>query len=148
MSVRGEGNISRASENVTVYPAELLSTKNLLIDLLIQELKKTENYWCFRYRELTQRGLRFPYRSQMDVTEQQEGVAISLTIEVGIPAQLVYDVTVARKRKRYRPPKPRPTTRQMLREAEEVAEEMLNTGELEEESEAGDTGGEEDIDSG
>jgi len=107
-----------------IFPEEFLRAKRDIIDFVLQELKKVENYWNFRYRYMNSIGLRPINRSQMEVEETDGGVVIHLHIEVGLPNQLFYDVALARKRRRLRLPRLHPTIRQKLREADELAAEI------------------------
>jgi len=120
-----------------VFPEEFLRAKRDVIDYVLQELKKVENYWNFRYRYMNSIGLRPINRSQMEVEETEGGVVVHLHIEVGLPNQMFYDVALARKRRKLKLPRLHPTIRQRLREAEDLAEEMLSSVE-------GGVGGEED----
>jgi len=116
-----------SEKEVRVLPEELAYVKQMIAETIQQELKKVENYGFFRFRYMKGLGLGMEYANEMYEEEGEEGVAFHLHIRIFVPKQTIYKVAVAKKRRKFKPPRLHPTIRQQLREADEVAEEMLSS---------------------
>lgn len=107
-------------KEIEVSPFEISVMKSDLRDLILRELIGVENFWKYRFRTLIALGISLKQSSDIEVDDN----TIVWKLRITIPEELVIDLAKRRKRKGIKLPKPRPLTRQMLREAEERVERL------------------------
>ena len=114
------GDESGGLNNIPLHQVEVEAMRRDLIDLIIRTLLTCRNYFGFKYRELVGMGL--PCRATSDISVHSDGAShtVKLTIAVTIDEEIVRELALARKMRRFKIPREHPTTRRPLREAEEL----------------------------
>jgi len=109
--------------DLPLHPEEIRLAKRDLLDYILQELIKVENYWRFRYREIVGLGIGISFETSTDIGETDDGLALAWILKIYIPEELWIKLAKLRKMRRFKLPKPHPIVRQRYREmAERVAE--------------------------
>jgi len=117
-------NAVEKQEGTKVHPEEIRLARRDLLDIILQEVTKVENYWRFRYRELVGMGIGVTFETSSDLGEVDNGLAVVWTLRIYIPEELWIKLAKLRKQRRFRLPKAHPVVRQRYRKMEEeVAEE-------------------------
>lgn len=129
-----EKTVSRkASENekkVKLHPEELSRAKRDLLDFILQEVTKVDNFWKYRYRATVALGIGIGFESNVDVGENENGLVVAYYLKVFIPEEIWVKLAMLRKQRKFKLPKPHPIIRQRYRqmelEAESVEKEISN----------------------
>ena len=114
--------MSAASRQVEIklHPEEIRIAKRDLLDFVLQEIVKVENYWRFRYREIVGMGVGISFESATDIGETDDGLVVVWYLKINIPEELWVKLAELKKRRRFKFPKPHPVVRQRYREMEET----------------------------
>jgi len=104
-----------------LHPEEIRSAKHEILDVILQEVTKLENYWRYRHRELVGMGLGITFETTTNLGEVDNGLMVVLNLRIFIPKELWIKVAQLKKTKRFKLPKPHPVTRQRYREMEKEA---------------------------
>jgi len=99
--------------------------KRDIIDLILHELLKVQNYAEYKYRELYGIGLRLMLDTHVDVKEEEEYIRLKLQVEYALPKWMIEYLAKLRKMRMLKLPKPHPLTKQKIREMEESAKRVV-----------------------
>jgi len=136
-------------KEIPLYEEEIRLAKRDLLDFVLSEIVKVENYWRHRYRVIVGMGLGISFDSGTDIGETEDGLVVAWNLRVFIPEELWMKFAKLRKMRRMKLPKPHPVVRQRYRQMEETVREIEEElSETIEEYESGGESGQGDQDSG
>jgi len=110
----------KEEKELPLFPEEIRQAKHDILDFVLHELLKVENYWKFRYRYIVSKGIGISCKTFSDIAEIEDGLVIDWRLKVFIPEEVWVQLARLRKRRMYKLPKPHPVIRQRYRDMEEV----------------------------